>query len=104
MSQIQHLILTILSILVVVLLAAQVLLVHQATIEQTRLTLAQQNISLGQGSKNMVNQLAARLYEESQKSPDPALKELLIRQQIKYNPPTDGAGSSSAPTPAPATH
>jgi hypothetical protein len=41
-----------------------------------------------------------RIYQDSQRTADPGLKDLLARQQITYNPPTTNATETPATPPA----
>jgi len=107
MNRIQFFVLTGLSSLVVLLLIGNVYLVRQVNLQQGLFNQAQQVINQGQASQAMVKQLAVRIFQDSQKSQDQGLKDLLKRQQIKYTPP--GTDSTSATEPAapltpPSTH
>ena len=106
MNRIQFWILTGLSGLVVVLMVAQIVLVRLAAQDQNRNAAAQQYLSLGQTSQGMVKQLAVRIFQDSQKTADPTLKQVLDRQQITYNPNPSADSNSTdnpaAPAPAPA--
>ena len=107
MNRIQFFVLTGLSCLVVLLLIGHIFLVRQTNFEQNRLAQAQQVINQGQAFQGNLKQLAVRIYQDSQKSGDQGLKDLLARQQITYNPAPEGpngAEPSVPPAPAPATH
>jgi len=100
MNRIQFFVLTGLSSLVVLLLIGHILLVRQTNFEQNRLAAAQQVINQGQAFQGNLKQLAVRIYQDSQKTQDPGLKELLDRQQIKYNPPPESTPATDSPAPA----
>jgi hypothetical protein len=110
MNRIQFFVLTGLSSLILCLLIGHIFLVRQANFEQNRLAQAQQVINQGQAFQGNLKQLAVRIYQDSQKSGDQGLKDLLTRQQITYNPQpegTNGAEPTIPPAPAnntPATH
>ena len=104
MNRIQFFILTGLSSLVVLLLIGHILLVRQTNFEQNRLAAAQQVINQAQAFQGNLKQLAVRIYQDSQKTQDPGLKELLDRQQIKYTPATEGTNATESPaSPTPST-
>jgi hypothetical protein len=100
MNRIQFFVLTGLSSLVVLLFIGHILLVRQTNFEQNRLAAAQQVINQGQAFKGNLQQLAVRIYQDSQKTQDPGLKELLDRNQIKYTPAPDSAAAPDASAPA----
>ena len=109
MNRIQFFVLTGLSSLVVLLLIGHILLVRQTNFEQNRLAQAQQVINQGQSFQGNLKQLAVRIYQDSTKTQDPGLKELLDRQQIKYTPAPEGTNANESPVPPtpstpPATH
>jgi hypothetical protein len=109
MNRIQFFVLTGLSSLVVVLLVGHIFLVRQTNFEQNRLAQAQQVINQGQAFQGNLKQLAVRIFQDSQKTGDQGLKDLLTRQQISYNPSPAGADSvpsvpSSSPSSAATTH
>jgi competence protein ComGC len=99
MNRIQFFVLTGLSSLVVLLLIGHILLVRQTNFEQNRLAAAQQVINQGQAFQGNLKQLAVRIYQDSQKTQDPGLKDLLDRQQIKYTPSPEGAAAPDASVP-----
>jgi len=106
MNRIQFFVLTGLSSLVLLLLLGHILLVRQTNFEQNRLAAAQQVINQAQAFQGNLKQLAVRIYQDSQKTQDPGLKELLDRNQIKYTPApesTNATESPAAPAPSP-TH
>src|SRR5476649_2738678 len=105
MNRIQFFVLTGLSSLVVLLLIGHIFLVRQTNFEQNRLAAAQQAINQGQTFQGNLKQLAVRIYQDSQKTQDQGLKDLLARQQITYTPQGEAAvpnGETPAPAPAPA--
>ncbi len=106
MNRIQFLVLTTLSGLVALLLVLNIFLVRWTNFEQNRLAAAQQVVTQGQAFEGNLKQLAIRILQDSQKTQDPGLKEILDRQQIKFTPNADGsaAGDNSSVTPAPAAH
>jgi len=105
MNRIQFFILIGISSLIVLLLLGHVFLVRQTNFEQNRLAAAQQVINQGQTFQGNLKQLAVRIYQDSQKSGDQGLKDLLARQQITYNPAPEGANGAepSIPPPAPSS-
>jgi hypothetical protein len=89
--------------LVLLLLIGQILLVHQVSIDQNMFTQAQQTVNQAQAFQSNLKQLAVRIYQDSQKTQDAGLKELLERQQIKYTPGDTNATETPAP-PTTSTH
>jgi len=108
MNRIQFFVLTGLSSLIVLFLIGHIFLVRYSNYEQNRLAAAQQVINQGQVFQGNLKQLAVRIFQDSQKTGDQGLKDLLTRQQISYNPgpeSTNADGSPSIPTtPTPPTH
>lgn len=106
MNRIQFFILTSLSGLVALLLVLNIFLVRSTNFEQNRLAAAQQVVTQGQAFEGNLKQLAIRIFQDSQKTQDPGLKEILDRQQIKFTPNADNSGGTdnSSATPAPAAH
>ncbi len=110
MNRIQFWILTGLSGVVLLLLVGHIFLVRQTNFEQNRLVAVQQAVNQGQAFQSNFKQLAVRIYQLSQQSQDPGLKELLVRQQIAISPGDSTSTSTNttetpgapAPTPAPA--
>ena len=106
MNRIQFFILTGLSSLIALLLVGHIFLQRQATYEQALYSQAQQTISIGQASQAMMKQLAVRIFQDSQKTQDQGLKDLLTRQQITYTPPPESTNATDLalpPTPS-STH
>ena len=109
MNRIQFFVLTGLSSLVVLLLLGLVILQHMqmratnvAIAEQGRIAQAQQVIQQAQVFQGNLKQLAVRIFQDSQKTQDPGLKELLERQQIKYTPASETNSTETPAIPAPA--
>jgi len=108
MNRIQFFVLTGLSSLIGLLLIGHIFLVRQTNLEQNRLAYAQQIVSQGQGYQSNLKQLALRIYQDSQKTQDQGLKDLLTRQQINCTPNApaepgnEAAASAAVPAPAPA--
>ena len=103
MNRIQFWILTGLSGLIAALLVAHIFLVRQANFEQARVSAAQQFLSQGQASQEILKQLAVLIFKESQKSQDPGLKELLTRQNISYTPTADSTNATDSAAPPPSS-
>ncbi len=103
MNRIQFFVLTGLSSLVVLLLIGHIFLTRQNNFEQNRLAAAQQVINQGQAFQGNLKQLAVRIFQDSQKSGDQGLKDLLTRQQISYNPSPAGTNTPEATVPT-STH
>jgi len=102
MNRIQFFVLTGLSSLVVLLLIGHIFLTRATNFEQNRLAQAQQVINQGQAFQGNLKQLAVRIFQDSQKTGDQGLKDLLARQQITYNPAPEGAnGAEPTVPPAP---
>jgi hypothetical protein len=106
MNRIQFFVLTGMSSLVVLLLIGHIFLTRQNNFEQNRLAAAQQAINQGQAFQANLKQLAVRIYQDSQKTQDQGLKDLLTRQQITYNPAPEGTNGAepSVPPASASTH
>ena len=102
MNRIQFFVLTGLSSLLVLLLTGHVLLEWQVARDQAVLNEAQREISQAQTFQAPLKQLALRIFNDSQKSQDQGLKDLLARNQISYTPPPASNAAPAAAT-APAT-
>jgi len=102
MNRIQFFVLTGLSSLIVLLLVGHIFLTRQSNFEQNRLAAAQQAINQGQAFQGNLKQLALRIVQDSQKTGDQGLKDLLTRQQISFNP-TPETNSTDSIAPAPST-
>ena len=63
---------------------------------------AQSDINQAQGFQSNLRQLALRIYQDSQKTQDAGLKDIVSRQQITFTPQAQGTNATD--TPAPATH
>jgi predicted negative regulator of RcsB-dependent stress response len=103
MKRIEFFILTGLSSLVVLLLIGHIFLVRQAAFEQNRLSVAQQIVTEGQTAQNNLKQVAIRIYQDSQKTQDQALKDLMTRQQISFKPTESATSAPADTTTAPTT-
>ncbi len=101
MNRIQFFVLTGLSSLVTLLLLAHIALAYEVNKEQTQVAGAQQFLNLGNAAKTELQQIAVRVWQDSQRTNDPGLKDLLARQQITYQPP---ANTNATETPATPTH
>jgi hypothetical protein len=103
MNRIQFFILTGLSSLVVLLLIGHIFLVRQTTFQANRAAAAQQIVNQGQVFQGNLKQLAIRIFQDSQKTQDQGLKDLLARQQITYTPNGEAtqapASTNAAPSP-----
>lgn len=89
------------SCLVVLFLVLQIISAHSAQYAQARVMAAQQVITEGRSCDARMRQLAARVYQVSQQTQDQGLKDLLVRQQISFTPPTGTAGAPAQPAAAP---
>jgi hypothetical protein len=102
MNRIQFFVLIGLSSLIVLLFIGDVFLVRQTNFEQNRLAAAQQAVNQGQVFQGNLKQLAVRIFQDSQKTQDQGLKDLLVRQQITYNAaPPEGSGNAPEQTVSP---
>jgi hypothetical protein len=104
MNRIQFFILTGLSSLIFLLLIGHIFLVRQTNFQQNRAAAAQQIVNQGQIFQGNLKQLAVRIYQDSQKSGDQGLKDLLARQQISYSTNTEPPEAPAPATPPPAAH
>jgi hypothetical protein len=86
MNRIQFFVLVGLSSLVMLLLIGHIFLVRKNNFEQNRLAQAQQIVNQAQSFQSNLRQLAVRIYQDSQKTGDQGLKDILDREKIKYNP------------------
>jgi hypothetical protein len=102
MNRIQFLTVTGLSGLVALLLLLQIVFVKMEQADQLRLMERNQIVSQGQACQNSLKQLVLRIYQVSQQTQDPSLKDLLARHQISITPNqaqgADSTGSSPSPT------
>ena len=98
MNRIQFFVLTGLSSLVLLLLVGNLFLARETGIAQGQLAAAQQNINQGQAFATNWKQLATRIAQDSQKTQDQGLKDILTRQQITINQNTNATDSPAAPT------
>jgi hypothetical protein len=93
----------ILSVLVSLSLLGQVVLYKMMQNEQIKLAQTQQVVQRGQMWFDRFKQIAGYTGQVTQQTQDEGLKQLLARQNISLTPPKN-AGSSSSPTPAPASN
>jgi len=100
MNRIQFFVLTGLSSLLFLLLVGHIALSIQVGKGQNNWAAAQQLVNRGNVAQNGLKQLAVRIFQDSQRTGDQGLKDLLAREQITYKPPT----SNSTETPAAPTH
>jgi hypothetical protein len=100
MNRIQFWILTTFSVLVVLLLVGQVVLGRLTETARLHVAAAQQVISRGEASQSMLKQLAARIYQDAEKTQDQGLKDLVSREQISFNPSNANSGGASSPAPS----
>ncbi len=105
MNRIQFVILLSGSTLVIVFLALQTLFAHQVQTQQVLVAQAQETVAQGRSCDTRLRQLVGRIYQVSQQTQDPGLKDLLTRQgfTVSQNP---APSSTSAPdsSPAPFSH
>ena len=97
MNRIQFFVLTGLSSLLVLLLLGHIALSIQVGRGQANWSAAQQVVTQGNVAQTGLKQLAMRIYQDSQRTADPGLKDLLARQQITYNAPTNSTETPAAP-------
>ena len=103
MNRIQFFVLTGLSSLLALLAIGHIALSVEVGHGQANWAAAQQAVQQGSVFQNDLKQLAVRIYSDSQHSGDAGLKDLLSRQQITYNPPTNSTETPAAPANTP-TH
>jgi hypothetical protein len=101
MNRIQFFVLTGLSSLVVVLLIGHIFLTRQLGIDQGILNGAQQRVNQGQSIVGNFQRLANTIIQDSQKTGDQGLKDILIRQQIQPTATPDSSNTPEAPAPSP---
>jgi hypothetical protein len=100
MNRIQFFILTGLSSLIVLLLLGQVFLVYSLGSAQSKVNGAQAYVNQAIQFRNNRDALAQRIYNDSLKSNDAGLKDLVNRQHITPAQPA----TNSTETPATPTH
>ena len=98
MNRIQFFVLTGLSCLVLLLLVGNLFLLRQTGMAQSQLAADQQAITQGQAFATNWKQLATRIIQDSQKTQDQGLKDILTRQQITYTAGTNATESPAAPS------
>jgi uncharacterized protein YpmS len=103
MNRIQFFLLVGLSSLIVLLLIGHILLVRQTNFEQNRPAMAQQALQQGQAFQNNLKQLATRIVQDSQKTQDQGLKDLLTRQQISFTANAENSNPPATPATPPAS-
>ena len=101
MNRTQFFVLTGLSSLVTLLLIGHIILVHVVSSQQSILNQDQQAVTQAQAFQGNLKQLAVRIYQDSQKTQDAGLKDLMARQQITFTP---APSTNATETPAPPTH
>ncbi len=96
MNRIQFFILTGISAIVLILMAANIYLSHRTINVQTAAYQTQQNVTTGERFRNVLTTVVQRINAQIQKTNDQALKDLLARQKISTQAPPP----ASAPAPA----
>ncbi|MEI9999898.1 MAG: hypothetical protein WDO13_12460 [Verrucomicrobiota bacterium] len=84
--------------LVFLLLLGHIVLAVQVGKAQNQVSLAQSAINQGNVFGNDLKQLAVRIFQDSQRTGDPGLKDLLARQQITYTPSTNATEAPATPS------
>ncbi len=102
MNRIQFFVLTGLSSLLVLLLLGHIALAIQVGHGQANWAAAQQVVNQGNVAQTGLKQLAMRIIQDSQRTADPGLKDLLTRHQITYNPSTNSTETPATPSSMPA--
>ncbi len=90
--------------MVLLLLLGHIVLVRQVSIDQGILNQDQQRVNQAQVFQGNLKQLAVRIFQDSQKSGDQGLKDLLARQQITYTPGPQTNNAPDTTTPPTSTH
>lgn len=99
MNRIQFFVLIGLSSLLFLLLAAHLYLAHHVGVQQQQASALSQAFTQGRDVEQKLTLLARRINAEAQKTPpNPALKDILVHQQINFKATDDAAA------PAPATN
>src|ERR1700679_2547412 len=96
MNRIQFFVITGLASLLLLLLIGNVALTYSVSSAQSNAVREQQTIQEAGTFRGYLQELAGRIWQDSQRTADPGLKDLLARQQITYTPPT----TNSTETPA----
>jgi len=88
------------------LLIGHIFLSRQIGTDQNILAQAQREVSQGQAFQGNLKQLAVRIFQDSQKTQDAGLRDLLTRQQITFTagPANTNATDTAVPPPSPSTH
>ena len=102
MNRIHFFVLTGLCSLVLLLLISNIFLARQVGYLQQQTAMAQSDISQAQGFQNNLRQLALRIYQDSNKTQDAGLKEIVTRQQITFTP-SQASGTNGTEAPAATT-
>jgi hypothetical protein len=108
MNRIQFFVVTALSAVVAVLLFVQLALAYrnsdtETTVRaklQAKLSEEQQLVAQGNVSQNGIKQMVTRIYNDSQRTGDPKLKDLLAREQFTV---TQQGGQPETPVTPPST-
>jgi DNA-binding transcriptional regulator of glucitol operon len=108
MNRIQFFVLTGLSSLIVLLLIGHIFLTRASNFEVNQLSQAQQVINQGQAFQGNLQRLAGTIYQDSVKTGDQGLKDILARNEISVsNPPVStnspDSNGTQAPSPSPST-
>jgi len=104
MNRIHFFVLTGLCSLVLLLLISNIFLARQVGYLQQQTAVAQSDINQAQGFQNNLRQLALRIYQDSNKTQDAGLKEIVTRQQITFTPAQAGATNGTDAPASPTTH
>jgi hypothetical protein len=97
MNRIQFFTVTGLSSLLVLLLVGNIALNYQVGTKQNQIAIAQQVVQQGNIFKGDLQQLAVRIYSDSNRTNDTGLKALLQNEQISYTPGTNATETPAAP-------
>ena len=79
------------------LLIVHIYLVHTVSNQQILLNQVQQTVTQAQAFQGNLKQLAVRIYQDSQKTQDASLKDLMARQQITFTPAPQSTNSTESP-------
>jgi hypothetical protein len=99
MSYPRFLILTILSSVIALCVLLQIIFVRMVQADELRLKQTELMLQEGQNCYGRLQQIASRVAQVAQQQQDPALRDLLTRQNIQIKP---NAGAPAAAAPAPA--
>ncbi len=98
MNRIQFFILTGLSGVFALLLIGHIALSVAVGHGQAKLAVAQQVVQQGNVFQGNLKQLAVRIYQDSQRTSDSGLKDILAKHQITYAPGTNGTETPATPS------